>query len=340
MRYPTPLQSGGAIGFVAPSFGCATEPYKTMFDAALERFHALGHRTILGPNCYSGEGIGISSTPESCGRELTEMYLNPEADVIISCGGGELMCETISHVDFDAIREAPPKLYMGYSDNTNFTFLSATLCDTAAIYGPCAPSFGMSPWPDAMRDSWEMLRGKKRSFTGYPKWIPDQPKDEEHPLTPPTPTEPTIYRQFPEGAPIRMRGRLLGGCMDILVTLLGTRFDRVAEFNERYAKDGVIWFIESCDLNPMAMRRAMWQMAEAGWFERAAGFIIGRPLHFGEVVMGLDQYEAVLEPIRRYNVPVIMDADIGHLSPMMPIMTGAMAEVSLRNGSFKIDYSR
>ena len=29
MRYPLFLQDEGTIGFVAPSFGCATEPYRT-----------------------------------------------------------------------------------------------------------------------------------------------------------------------------------------------------------------------------------------------------------------------------------------------------------------------
>ena len=34
MRYPDFLSEGGTIGFVAPSFGCATEPYKTTFGMA------------------------------------------------------------------------------------------------------------------------------------------------------------------------------------------------------------------------------------------------------------------------------------------------------------------
>lgn len=50
------------------------------------------------------------------------MYLSDEADALISCGGGELMCEILDDVDFDAIKAAKPKWYMGYSDNTNFTF--------------------------------------------------------------------------------------------------------------------------------------------------------------------------------------------------------------------------
>ena len=36
MRYPEFLQDNGTIGFVAPSFGCATEPYYTAFQNALK----------------------------------------------------------------------------------------------------------------------------------------------------------------------------------------------------------------------------------------------------------------------------------------------------------------
>ena len=38
MRYPDNLRDNGRIGFVAPSFGCATEPYKSAFNNALSKF--------------------------------------------------------------------------------------------------------------------------------------------------------------------------------------------------------------------------------------------------------------------------------------------------------------
>ena len=111
MRYPSFLQEQGTIGFAAPSFGCATEPYKTAFLHAQEKLAGMGYRLDLGPNCYAREGIGISNTPEKCGRELTEYLLTDKNDILISCGGGELMCETLDFVDFDAIRKAQPKWY-------------------------------------------------------------------------------------------------------------------------------------------------------------------------------------------------------------------------------------
>ena len=38
MRYPKNLSEHGTIGFVAPSFGCATEPYHTAFLNAQKKF--------------------------------------------------------------------------------------------------------------------------------------------------------------------------------------------------------------------------------------------------------------------------------------------------------------
>ena len=64
MKYPKFLQENGTIGFVAPSFGCSTEPYRTAFESAQRKWTERGYRLDLGPNCYEGSGIGISNTPE------------------------------------------------------------------------------------------------------------------------------------------------------------------------------------------------------------------------------------------------------------------------------------
>ena len=123
-------------------------------------------------------------------------------------------------------------------------------------------------------------------------------------------------------------GRLIGGCLDCLSILAGTGFDRVKEFADRYAGDGLIWFLEACDLNPMGIRRALWQLDQAGWFRTAKGFLIGRPLLFGEQILGMDQYNAVTGVLKKYGVPIVMDMDLGHLPPMIPLISGALAEVS------------
>lgn len=357
MRYPQFLKEKETIGFVAPSFGCNIEPYRSAFENAQKKFEALGYEIKIGPNCYAGEGIGISNTPKKCAKELTESYIDKESNCLISCGGGELMCEILEYVDFEAISKGEPKWYMGYSDNTNMTFLLATLCDTASVYGPCAAAFGMEPWHPALQDAFDIFTGKSSGVSSYEKWEKEGLKDEEHPLLPYHCTEESAVKIFlpadengksvlpgqQEGEALMkpgqetvIKGRLLGGCMDCLVNLTGTKFDKVKEFNEKYKEDGIIWFLESCDLNVFAIRRAMWQMEQAGWFEQVKGFIIGRPLCHGQEMMGLDQYEAVLHTASKHNVPVIMDADLGHLPPMMPMITGSMAEITAKDGKVKI----
>ena len=317
----------------------------------------LGHKLDIGPNCYEGQGIGISNTPEACGGELTEYYCSKGNDVLISCGGGELMCETISKVDFERIRTAEPKWYMGFSDNTNMTFLLATLCDTAAIYAPCAAAFGMEPWHESIFDAYRLLRGEIHSVHGYELWEKEGLKDEEHPLLPYHVTEKRRMRVFLpvekseehdirkgmlqempiEDTRVTMEGRLIGGCLDCLVNLLGTKFDGVSEFAERYSGDGIIWFLEACDLNVMAIRRAIWQMKHAGWFSHIKGVLVGRPLAFGQELMGLDQYHAVCDLLAEYQVPVIMDVDLGHLPPMMPVICGSYAKIAAKGNDISIE---
>ena len=352
MKYPIFLKEKGTIGFVAPSFGASIEPYKSAFDNAQKKLKKKGYKLELGPNCYEGCGIGISNTPEKCGQELTACYCSSSNDVLISCGGGELMSHTIDCVDFDKIKAADPKWYMGYSDNTNFIFLLTTMCDTAAIYGPNAPAYGQEPWHESLQDALDVLHGKNLTVKGYDKWEKESLKDKEHPLEPYNVTEPRVLKlHVPAAAEgdkksvkssketnpkVEFQGRLVGGCMDILATLVGTNYDHVADFVEKYKEDGIIWFMEACDLNVLSIRRALWQLDHAGWFKYTKGFIFGRPYCHGEELMGMDQYNAVTGILDKYNVPIIMDADIGHIPPMMPIISGSYATVKADSKDIQI----
>lgn len=332
MRYPHFLPEGGTVGFVAPSFGCNIEPYRTAFENTQRVLREKGYAVNLGPNCYEGSGVGISNTPQRCGEELNRFVTGSDCDVLIACGGGELMCEVLDFVDFEAIRNAPPIWYMGFSDNTNMTFLLPTLCDTAAIYGPNAPAFGMEPWHPSIEDAWLLLTGRKLTFSGYPLWEKESVKSKENPLAPYHVTEPRRLRLFQNGKTIqkaRIQGRLLGGCLDCLENLAGTCFDQVSQYAEKYQEDGILWFLESCDLNPMGIRRAMWKLQHTGWFRHVKGFLIGRPYCYGAQMLGMDTDQAFLGVLQQYNVPVILDVDLGHLPPMMPLICGSVATVQV-----------
>ena len=336
MRYPDFLKYGDTIGFAAPSFGCNIEPYRTCFDRAQRVLAKKGYGILLGPNVYAGDGIGISTSPDRCGKEFTELYCSDACQVLMSCGGGELMCEILKYVDFDAVFRAKPKWFIGYSDNTNLVFTLATLCDTAAIYGPCAPAFGMKPWHPAVNDAYRLLRGEKLQTKGYSLYEVEPFKDKDHPLEPYACTEPRRIIAFDPAAGIldddaerelAFSGRLIGGCLDSLINLCGTSYDRAAEFAERYRDDGIVWFLEACDLSVFGIRRAVWQLKNAGWFGHVKGFLIGRPLAGQEDLLGLDHISAVVDVLAELEVPILLDVDIGHLPPMIPLVSGSIVKV-------------
>lgn len=337
MRYPEFLSKGGKIGLIAPSFGTAIEPYVSRRNEAERVFKSKGYKIVAGPNSRAALGIGKSNTPEKCGGEINDFFINDRSDIIMSCGGGETMCEDLPFVDFEAISKSVPKWYIGYSDNTNLTFLLPTLCDTAAIYGPCVGDFGMSPWHPSIEDAFGILCGERLKVSNYDGWEKEWPEGKTNFLAPYNITEP--YKQIIVGASeVSFEGRLLGGCMDCLSILAGTRFDKVKEFCEKYKEDGIIWFLECCELNVMSMRRVLWQLENAGWFKYVKGFIIGRPLNYEDDFAGFKPHDAFEGILKKYNVPIIMDADVGHLSPMMPLISGAIGKVEAKENRISIEY--
>jgi muramoyltetrapeptide carboxypeptidase LdcA involved in peptidoglycan recycling len=57
----------------------------------------------------------------------------------------------------------------------------------------------------------------------------------------------------------------------------------------------------------------------------------------GQELMGLDQYSAVTGVLSKYNVPIIMDADVGHFAPMMPLVCGSLATIRVDGNDIQIE---
>ena len=348
VRKPKSIKKGDSIGITAPAFGAAIEPYSFLIDIAEGKIKSRGYNIIEGKTARMGDGLGISTDPKVTAAELTEFYKRDDIDAIISAGGGELMVETIGNIDFDVIKNSEPKWFVGYSDNTSFLLPLVTIANTCGIYGPCISGYAKE-WEGTENDAFALLEGTKSVFHGYEKFVKPKEEKEEIDYSKPffyncdakkilTNFDCSSKKAEKTAERIGMEGVLLGGCIDVMANMIGTRFDKVADFAKN-CDEGILWVMENCELTPMSYRRAIWNMREAGWFNNTKGFIVGRATGcFEGDMMGVDKYNAVTDLLQEFGVPIIFDADIGHIDPMLPIVMGAKAKVSADSDNLVIEY--
>ena len=135
---------------------------------------------------------------------------------------------------------------------------------------------------------------------------------------------------------IIMEGRTIGGCLDCVDTLIGTKFDMVKEYIQKYKDDGILWFLECYETNTPQLERTLWKMKHAGYFEHCKGIIFGRPYILREdYEIGED--EAILATLGKLNIPIIAGADIGHVPPQLAIMQGAILKITSKEGKGTVE---
>ena len=130
---------------------------------------------------------------------------------------------------------------------------------------------------------------------------------------------------------IKMRGRCIGGCLDVVREFIGTKYDRIREYNKKYKNDGIVWFLECFEMSTPEVCRILWQMKNAGYFKNCKGIIFGRPL-FIRNDYDITFNEAVYQALKDTNIPIICDADIGHIAPQLAIVNGGILKIISENG--------
>lgn len=337
MRYPDFLPKKGTIGVVAPSFGVFDFPYEDRYYNAKKKFEALGY-TVKECQHLFGAHKAVSADPKTRAEEFMAMYLDDEVDFIFSAAGGELMMTMLPYVDFEKLKTARPKYFMGLSDNTNLTFTLPILTDTAAIYGSCFGSFGMEKWYRSLKEAHKIITGQQLSQLSFPKYEKEGlPKEELDPYGGYNMRKKVEYKSL-DGQDHVIKGRLIGGCLDILVMLCGTPYGNIEPFLEKYKEDGFLWFLEACDLHVISQQRALWQLKESGWFKYCKGIIYGRPI-LSDDILGISLESALQDSLGDLNVPVIYGCDFGHLPPGWTMIAGSLANFEKKGskGSIKFE---
>lgn len=332
MIYPEFLKKNDAVGITAPSDGNQKETDLVRLNNGIEKLRKLSYYVVETKDVRTSQN-GRSAGKEQRAEEFLSLIRDETVKVIVSAKGGDFLCEMLSCLDFGEIVKHP-KWFQGYSDNTGISFVITTMCDIASLYGNNFNDFGMDCWHESIINNLEILKGnllEQESFDFYEDGFHNKISGLEG-----YQKDKTVYWQHSGNADaVLLKGRLIGGCLDVLLNLVGTRFDYVKNYIETYQKDGILWYLESFETNSETLFRSLWQLKEAGWFQHANGIIFGRPCMYQSYAQ-IPYQKAAEEALQDLNLPLIFDADIGHKGPQLTLVNGAYASIYTSKGKGRL----
>jgi muramoyltetrapeptide carboxypeptidase len=286
MRKPAPLRRGDVVGVIAPA-GAVDEPRVRAGIGALEE---AGFRVRLGAAALKRAGYLAGADDERL-ADVHDMFRRPEVKAIIAARGGYGSGRLLPLLDLSVVRHHP-KIFVGHSD---ITFLLNAFVQCAALvtfHGPMANGLPQSP---AARDGLCRLLGGDRDG-----W---------------NPAAPQVIR------PGTAEGILVGGCLSIVVSMLGTP--------HAIETRGRLLFLEDVNEKPFRIDRMLTQLRQAGALDAVAGVIFGEM--DGCTAPGsppVSVCEVIAEAFRAAPYPVVAGVPSGHGAGTLTLPLGIRARLA------------
>ena len=318
MKYPKFLKDNSTIGITAPSSGVGWQIDD--YEKSIENLKKNNWNIVETSNVRIK--ADVSSPAKQRGEEFNDLISNDNIDMVMCATGGDFLTDMLPYIDSEELIQNP-KWVMGASDPTNLLYFITTAHDIAPIYGHNAGSFDAKELYKSQEVAIEFLKGNILPQESYPFYenIREGRIDGAYNLT-----EKSVWKSL--NGDFDITGRLIGGCIDCLQYLPGTKYDYTKRFINKYKKDGFIWYFDVFALRSADFYLALFQLKESGWFEYVKGVIVGRVLFPNEDTSMT--YEKALREIFG-DIPIIMDADIGHVAPKMTIINGSLGHVTFKN---------
>ena len=321
MIYPEFIKKDQTIGICAPSAGVGKKLDSFLLSNRVLR--SRGYRIKETASVRKNAERG--GTARQRGKELDELVLDRKVKAIICAAGGDFMYEMLPYVNMEHIRDNP-KWICGMSDPTNLLYTVTTNLDIATLYGFNGAGFTFDR--DRSQDNFfNILEGnlvRQKSFRKYRKMIEyiNGSQSFDHPVKWISKNDTVI------------EGRLIGGCLDVINKLIGTRFDKTNEFIDRYENDGIVWYFDIFSMTALDLYLTLLQFRNAGWFRNCKGVLLGRIGFENTDVM--TYHQALNKALG--GIPWIAEMDIGHTDPCMTMINGAMVKVICRDGKGSVSF--
>ena len=291
MIYPNFLNKNDLIGITALSSGCS-DSIEEMNEAITNLSKEF--KVEVTNNVY-GNYI-VSSTKEDRLNELNEL-INKDIKLLQIARGGDFLYEILDEFPYQEIVNRK-LLVQGYSDPTSLLYILTTKYDLMTIYGLNGKSYD-GILQDYHLNNLKILKGNKILQTSY---------DNE---------SISINGDFESS------GIIIGGCLEVLKNIIGTKYDNTINFLKKYKEHKIIWYFDIYNMRPIDVYITLLQLKDAGWFKYSDTFLIGKVLikQSEDVMTYHDAYKKALWG------NIIYDTNIGHVKPMFTIINGSFANV-------------
>ena len=306
---PARLRPGDTVGLIDPA-SAIWEPLNV--EIVAESLAALGFKTKRGANLLARHGY-FAGTDEQRAADLNAMFADPQVRAIHCVRGGWGCARLLPLLDWPMIARNP-KILLGYSDITALLLSLHAKTGLVTFHGPV----GTSQW-----NPFNVGFMKRVLQEGEAVTFENLKEIKEDDLT-------VVENRVQTLRPGTARGRLLGGNLTVLTSLVGSGY--LPDW------DGCILFIEDVEEAPYRIDRMLTQLRLAGILGKARAVIWGNCTKCspGEGFGSLTVTDVLRDHLLPLGVPVWSGAMIGHIEKQFTLPVGIEVEADATAGTLRM----
>jgi muramoyltetrapeptide carboxypeptidase len=291
---PPALRPGDLIGIVAPASNIKPD----LLEAGRHELERLGFRTLYRPGITTAFRY-FSGTVERRAGEFLEMVRNPKVRAIFCARGGYGSGRIIPYLEPELLL-ANPKIINGSSDITALL----SFVDRSGLVGFHGPMVATAIRQGEAGYNAELLLDLLRGdVVKFPM------------------AGTSVLR------PGSAEGRLIGGCLSLVVATLGTPY-------EIDTTDSIL-VLEDMDTKPYQIDRMLTQLKQAGKLSDVRGVVFGEMLNcMQNANQGYTLEEVILDVLDETTFPILYGFPTGHTAgPNAIVPFGVRARLKLDSNS-------
>ncbi len=316
--YPQRLKKGDEIRVIAPSRSMARLSEETI-RLATKRLEDLGLKVTFGKNVMKSQDIYECATIEERVEDLHAAFSDKNVKAILTVVGGYNANQLLKYIDYNIIRNNP-KIFCGLSDITVLQNAIYAKTGLVTFSGVHFSNFGMKQgfeyseeyFKKMFLDDKSEVKVESSKYYSSDEWFMMQ----ENRTFIPNDGMVAINEGVAEGV-------IVGGNLCTLNLLQGTEFMPNIE-------DKILFLEDTGNLNSnflLEFDRNLESLMQLKQFSRVKGIVFGRAEENCE--MTIEKWKMMLANKQGLeNIPLIVNANIGHTTPIFTFPIGGKCKIS------------